>query len=344
MLKIFKRIIKYVIQSQRALLKLSIIDILKNYDTNSENIVIINLLRGNYGIELLCWDLSTVKYFTDNSIKFKISRGKKKLTNKKVFWSPSEKFFVNRENYSEKLIKYAQETESISLINPNSYEVSYLENKVFMYRKFNELNIRTPKTKILFEQNQFEKEIHTFPVLLKGAHSSGSMDIFKINKLDDLLEIAKSPKFIKKHKAFIIQELLNIRRDLRVVIIHGKIESYYWRINHEKDWKPTSTSRGSSVDFQNFPKEWEAFILEEFNKLGVRMGAFDLAWDNDDLHTPPYILEFSPRFTPNPPFLSNTKNNNYGERKRDTIGKDTYAINQVDLIFNLNSKYLNGCR
>ncbi|WP_264291210.1 hypothetical protein [Aliarcobacter butzleri] len=37
--------------------------------------------------------------------------------------------------------------------------------------------------------------------------------------------------------------------------------------------------------------------MEKFN---LDTGAFDIAWNNDDLNTEPYFLEVSPFYQPNP--------------------------------------------
>ena len=93
-----------------------------------------------------------------------------------------------------------------------------------------------------------------------------------------------------KNDIYIFQKLLNIRRDLRVTIVGDEIVHFYWRINNSKDWRPTSTGHGSSVDFVNFPEKWRNFIINEFKKLDLVTGALDIAWENDDLNNEPLIL------------------------------------------------------
>lgn len=340
-MKIIKRIFKYIFQFFTALTHIDFWRVYDSYDKNSKVVIVFNLLRGNIGIELFCWDLAAVQYCALHNIPFSISSGRKKSTLKLILWSPSKQFVKKSINYPDKLIEYAKQKEDEgNLIYPSSIEVSYLENKKFMHEKFEELGVRTPRTLIYHSVSEIDPSILQFPLLLKGAHSSGSLDVHKINSFNELISFLRKSDFIKIHECIILQELLPIRSDLRVTFIHDEIVLNYWRINPSKEWKPTSTSHGNNVDFENFPELWREFIVNEFRKLQITMGAFDVAWENDDLSQIPYILEFSPRFTPNPPFKHTLKNNQYGLRKRELFGKDVYYRNQVELIFQFNFKYL----
>ena len=69
-----------------------------------------------------------------------------------------------------------------------------------------------------------------------------------------MLNIGKIVDFQNK---IIVQELLNIRKDLRVIVIGNEIFLHYWRINLGGEWRPTSTGFGSKVDFINYPNNGE---------------------------------------------------------------------------------------
>jgi hypothetical protein len=69
------------------------------------------------------------------------------------------------------------------------------------------------------------------------------------------------------------------------------------------------------------------------------MGAFDVAWENDDLNSEPLFLEFSPRFSPNPPIDLSTKNYGYGSFKKKLLIKNSYEKLQVDEVFKINTAY-----
>lgn len=340
-MKSVKRILKYIVQSSSAFSRINFLKAYKLYDKNASVVIVFNILRGNLGIEFLCWDLAAMNYCIINRIPFRLSSGTEKMSAKIVIWSPGKRFIGNVNNYPELLIEYAEKKECEgNIIFPSSKEVAYLENKEFMHEQFELLGIRTPRTIIYHRADEIVENELSFPLLLKGAHSSGSLDVHKMNSYEDLMNFLSESNFATVHQCIILQELLPIRRDLRVTFIHDEIVLHYWRINLGKDWQPTSTSHGNNVDFNNFPEVWRDFIISEFKKLEVPMGAFDVTWVNDDISQMPYILEFSPRFTPNPPFKDSRKNNQYGLRKRDVLGKDVYCRNQVELIFSFNFKYL----
>ena len=73
------------------------------------------------------------------------------------------------------------------------------------------------------------------------------------------------------NKKLILQRLLNMRRDLRVILVGNEIILHYWRINLSDEWKPTSTGFGSQVDFENFPENWRSWIIDSFNKLKISL-------------------------------------------------------------------------
>ena len=41
--------------------------------------------------------------------------------------------------------------------------------------------------------------------------------------------------------------------------------------------------------------------MDVIEKIDFPWGGFDIAWDNDDLESEPFVLEVSPCFDPNPP-------------------------------------------
>ena len=143
---------------------------------------------------------------------------------------------------------------------------------------------------------------------------------------------------IKENKTIILQKLLNIKRDLRVIVVGDKIMLHYWRINNDDEWKPTSTSFGSTVDFEYFQEHWRARIMEIFKKLKITTGAFDFAWENDDLDTEPLVLEVSSSYSPNPKVNPNSKLS-YGEYKH-TIA---YDREYVKIVYKIQKEYVKTC-
>lgn len=260
------------------------------------------------------------------------------LERKKIIYFPHKFFnFLSFPNYTN-AFKYIHENlELYNILLPSYSELVFWENKSYMHDFFSKNDIRTPRT-IITGYQDLNPSSFVFPFLLKEEHSCSSEGVHKIDTLETFNNIIDNQVFRNRNTNIILQELLNIRRDLRVIIVDNEIVHFYWRINKAKEWKPTSTSFGSEVDFENFPMKWESWIINNFIKIGLSSGAFDIAWQNDDLDTEPYILEVSPLFQPNP--KPNTKINliEYGKWKKSLSFRDSYQIEFTKILFTIQSK------
>jgi len=239
-------------------------------------------------------------------------------------------------NYTHTLYFICQQLEDQKCkVYPKSSEVLYWENKGFMTQKFFEYDISTPKTFLITDPSEFNSISLTFPFLIKEEHSSSSDGLHKINSKDDLDNFFRSTDYFARNKFLIAQELLNMRRDLRVILVGDKVVHHYWRVNRSDKWRPTASSFGNDVDFGDFPEQWREFIIDQFKRFKISTGAFDIAWQNDDMSTSPLILEVSPNYQPNPSVdLSNSKLS-YAEYKDKLLFKDSYYDKFVDIVFHI---------
>ena len=346
-MKILKRFIKVLLQTFYALSKINWLSFFKYYKSNTTNVVWVDSFNiTTFGIETFCWELGYIQAFINRKEYFCICRRIKSFNSKKIFWSPSSRLVNNAIDYPKQLHQLATQSEKLNnQLFPSAYDVRFLENKVFMYEYFHDNKINTPQTWIFdtIESLSAANLNCLFPLLLKGSHSSGSKDIFKFADFDSLVAFLKKSDFLAIHSKIILQELLNIRKDLRVTIIGDKIVLHYWRINNSDEWKPTSTSKGNSVDFVSFPEHWRTHILDSFNKTGLKMGAFDVTWNNDDLSTTPLYLEISPRFSPNPPITDSKYKSEYGKWKKEIFIKNPYYRLQTNIIFEFSNEYVDAC-
>mgnify|MGYP006088383839 FL=1 len=222
-----------------------------------------------------------------------------------------------------------------NVVYPKFNEYLLWENKAYMHEKFEVLKIPHPNTRIFHSFDDMVPLKPDFPFLIKEVHSCSANGVYKINNEADLISIRKS----LTGTTFLVQQLLNMRRDLRVTIVGDKIVHFYWRINNANEWKPTSTGHGSSVDFVNFPEKWRVFIIEQFLKLKIVTGAFDIAWENDDLNNIPLILEISPTYQLNPVTTNSKYLQAYGEYKKYSyFGKDSYTNQYIAQTFDVIDK------
>lgn len=283
--------------------------------------------------------MALINALSNEGLKFNISLSNKKLgrySHKNVYLRFSRKFDpFGFSNYAQILFYITKQLEDQKcMVYPASNEVLFWENKGHMTQKFFEANISTPKTFLITDQKQFESIDLSFPYLIKEEHSASSEGLYKISSQEDLERFFKL-NYFAKNKFLIVQELLNMRRDLRVILAGEKVLHHYWRINKSNEWKPTSTSHGSGVDFESFPEQWREFIIDQFKRLNLTTGAFDIAWRDDDLSSQPLILEVSPNYQPNPKVDLSKMKYSYGEYKKKFLLKDSYDYKYVDIVFEL---------
>jgi glutathione synthase/RimK-type ligase-like ATP-grasp enzyme len=310
---------------------------------SGDTVVIIWIPRG--GIRLLFSDFMVnnfgwISALSKNKIPFQIYKKKDigRFYNKTIILNYHRNYLKNFDftNYSDNMFFIVKQLESQgNRVIPASNEIAYWENKNHMTNEFARLNISTPKTYLKKSLKEVMKLKLDYPFLIKEEHSASSIGVHKVTNEERLREILQD-NYFEKNEVIIVQELLNLRRDLRVIFVGGKIVHHYWRINNAKEWKPTSTGRGSSVDFENFPEEWRMFLIDEFLKMDLSTGAFDVAWRDDNLESIPYILEVSPNYQMNPSVTNQENLNAYGDYKKSLyFGEESYDYKYISQTFEI---------
>ncbi len=337
-----KTLAKKILRNYYVFKKLDIRQFL-SLQSDDAKVVILLCKRGiqYYRSELPMWEYSYIQTLIKHKIPFKLVYDLKDVGGKIVLWAPGFHWenlgFVN---HSERVRNIARQiAQQNNIVFPNEEELLCFENKGDMYLKFDELKINHPKTRILNHPKEIENIDLEFPLLIKGAHSNGSLAVKKMDNKSQFYQYTLTDNFKRENHIIIVQQLLNMRRDLRITLQEDDVVLSYWRINPRKEWHTTNTGSGSYVDFENFPEKWRSYFIENFKKLNCKMGAFDVAWENDDLDTEPFFLEFSPRFSPNPYINLQEKNFTYGEFKKKLILGESYEKLQVDAVFKINEKY-----
>jgi hypothetical protein len=322
--------------------RIKILLFFKFYSKDSKNVVwILNYNIKYWGSDTCIWDFATICYFIENHIPFKINFGSNigKINNSNIFFTLNETYnLFNFNNYNHSLLFIANELEiQNNVLYPKKNELILWENKIYMHKKFKELGIKSPYT-IIKAINDNITEL-PYPFLVKEPHSCASKGVHLINNSDEFNLLRNDTKFKLYNKEFLLQELIPMRKDLRVIIVKNEIIAYYWRINKTDTWKPTSTSYGSDVDFNNFPVKWKNLIIENIIKLNLTAGAFDITWFNDDTSTEPYFLEVSPVFQPNPKigYIDDTP---YASYKNSIRLFNSWESNYINIIFKIKDLYL----
>ncbi|MBI1222785.1 MAG: hypothetical protein GC180_09305 [Bacteroidetes bacterium] len=288
-------------------------------------------------------DFAWEKALVEMDIPYTVFKGEDigRLKNCTIIMS-YDRGYLNRQkfaNYSKNLCFIIEQLkEQGNKVIPELNEALFWENKTHMSNEFRRLNISTPQTQSFHTIEEIDLEALEYPCLLKEVHSASAKGVHKVNNKEELLSLLNDD-YLKRNDAILIQELLNMRRDLRVILTGNEIVHHYWRINLADEWKPTSTGHGSKVDFVSFPENWRAFILQEFRKLKMVTGAFDIAWQNDDLSTKPLILEVSPNYQLNPVVSKDKYLTHYGEYKKSLeLNKNSYDYQYILQTFRLYPK------
>lgn len=289
-------------------------------------------------------DFALLNAILEKNIPFRFVIGQKsifELKHKRIIYNISNLYNTEgNENYAASLLSKLDKLEAnANTLVPNRHDAEFWENKGFMQRKFAELNISHPKTYIIetIEENLPNFNTLPYPVIYKPLHASGSTGIVEAKNAEELRAILAE----NKRYGFLLQERIEMRRDLRVIFVGDEMVLHYWRINNGADWKPTSTGHGSTVDFDYFPEQWREFIYQEYKKLGMKTGAFDITWKDDNMDNQPLILEVSPSYMPNPAPPDSFKDLPYSSFKKKIFGKEAYFRRYIDLIFDVKKKFIN---
>lgn len=284
--------------------------------------------NSKFSSELFIWELGYIKKLIELKIPFEYGKINYNDKNKILFWSPSLEFAPKNEyDYPTYLVNLAKKLEfNGNKIFNTSDEIEWLENKFFMYKKFDELKINFPKTWLFISKNKIDFKSLSFPLLFKGDHSSASQAIFKFNNVSDLKSFTDT---LADNEKIILQELVEMRRDMRVTIVGGEIFSSFWRINTESEWRVTASSMGSLIRFENLEDKWKNYVLDVSRKCKLPTCGIDICFENDDTNNLPLILEISPRFSLNPNYDLSKVDYEYKEYKKKVFIKNSYRFLQT---------------
>ena len=329
------------------LIKISKINWIKYYNSDSDIIIwvktnpIFTIKSYLLNNDLLS-DFALIESLVENKLKYKVVFGKNigKVCNSSIFYTVSESCNpYNLADYSGSLFYVANQlSKQGNKLFPKEHELKYWENKGYMQSEFLKHNISHPFT-IILDRKYSKSDVSNleYPLLLKEIHSAGSRGITKILNHEELL-ISLRKIWDKGHSQVLIQKLVEMRRDLRVVILNSQVTSFYWRVNPSKEWRPTATSFGNNTEFGNFPNKWKDTFISYLKSMDLSTGAFDVAWENDNLESNPLILEVSPFYQLNPSLPKRFREISYKDYKKKLFVYDAYYKKYIDIVFDNQKK------
>ena len=288
--------------------KIGISRFLKNYDKSADNVILFfpRSLKDLFNYFTRAWilhDMSIIYFLVKSDRKFSIKRSKYfgRIREKNIYYQftyfTNTYNFEDHSNYSYCLLKKLESNSCI--LHPKAEEILYWENKVFMHKEFERLNINCPRTTIVDFNSDLLNIAHTFPVLIKEPYANHSKGIYFVNNLEELISLSKI--IFSYSNYFLVQDLVNMTKDTRTVVVNDQIVYHYWRSKEKSnEFKTTSTSNGSKLDFSEHTEKNKEIIIDYTKKLGLSQAAYDITFENDDENNPPIVLEVSSSFLLNP--------------------------------------------
>lgn len=167
-------------------------------------------------------------------------------------------------------------------IFPKNY-YHFLGNKIAQTNLFQLLEIPHPRTGIYYGRNQSERICNDFRFPFVGKTPVGSSrgeGVFLIRDPGDLL------KYLDNHNPAYVQEYFPIDRDLRVVVITGKVIHAYWRVHRKGDFR-NNVAQGGAISFDGIPAE----ALEFGRKVAAECGFDEVGLDICEYGGKYYVLE-----------------------------------------------------
>ena len=227
--------------------------------------------------------------------------------------APAQKFcdqFIYANYEDEKAInKFAELTnivtfefenipfESLDKINkikpvlPNPSIIKIIQNRLLEKDFINKLNIKTTQYASVKNENNILKNQNFLPAILKtctlGYDGKGQ---YKISSIEDL----KSLK-IDFSKDYILEKLINLKKELSVIITRFKQKQYeiyepFENIHEDQILKSSKIPAKISDEIVNKSKLWTKQIAEELDYIGTLCVEFFID-ANDNL----YVNEIAPR-------------------------------------------------
>ncbi len=140
---------------------------------------------------------------------------------------------------------------------PNYHTYKYAMDKIKQTALFNLLKIPHPKTRVFYGNHQKSKILNhfQFPFVAKIPRGSAlGRGVYLIRSEEELAE------YNRMSRAAYIQQYLEIKRDLRVVVIRGRPVHAYWRIAGPGEFR-TNVSMGATISFDDIPEEGVALAV-----------------------------------------------------------------------------------
>jgi hypothetical protein len=252
-------------------------------------------------------------------------------------------------NYSRQVCEFAKGLEGQgNRLFCSSDEVRYWENKAYMHERFAQLEIPTPKTKLLSRETWRSVAFDIEPVLIKEEHSAGSAGIHQFETAEEARRFVASYPF-RPSESLIMQEVVpGATKDLRLTMVGNRMirRATFWRVKTQQSqpaerWTTTASKYGSLIQHDAIPDAIVPVIARYLQMLNIRLAGIDLMWVDDDVSRDPLVLELSPYFQPNPQKPEEYDHLTYKQYKERPYARGGYFQEQYRVFREISAEILN---
>ncbi|MDY0039321.1 MAG: ATP-grasp domain-containing protein [Desulforhabdus sp.] len=149
-------------------------------------------------------------------------------------------------------------------------------NKIRQSALFKLRGVPHPRTRLYYGRRRLWRILQDFdlPLIAKTpVGSSQGSGVWLIQKEKELTA------YLKKHHPAYIQRYLPIDRDLRVVVIAGRVVHSYWRIQKSGDFR-NNVSQGARISYLDIPHSALEFAVDvakrcNFGEVGLDICLFE---------------------------------------------------------------------
>ena len=162
------------------------------------------------------------------------------------------------------------------------------DNKMSAYTSFERNNIKTPRTSLINNEKSVldaHKRIGgKFPVIIKTVTGTQGIGVSKVNDMESMMSVIQS--LWKFGASLIIQEFLELKFDVRTIVMNGRIVASTKRIKPKKDFR-SNRHMGADTEPYTLNDKEKQEILSAARATGAYMVGVDHAVVKDEI----FILE-----------------------------------------------------
>lgn len=173
-------------------------------------------------------------------------------------------------------------------IFPSLHTYHFVQDKIKQSALFALLDIPVPRTRTFYGKAPLEKILLHFEFPMVGKIPRGSAlgrGVFLLKHTDDLQH------YLALSRPAYIQQYLPIDRDMRILVIGGKIVCAYWRIAHPDEFR-TNLGQKGRISFDPVSPDARRLALYTAEACGWNDVGLDICMHDGEL----YVLEANMKY------------------------------------------------